>query len=82
MSYTDGYYFTVASKTTVDPVSGISTTDGNDAVLWYKNFKAGGKNDDDTPDDNVEMSPIYPFGHLPPENDPAALDDGHGRQSK
>jgi hypothetical protein len=72
----DGYYFTVALKTSVDPHSGISSSEGKNAVLWYKSFKAGGTNDGETPDDTVTMAPIYPQGDLPADNDPATIDDG------
>ena len=80
MANIDGYYFTVALQTTVDPNSGISTTLGKNSVLYYKNFKAGGTNDGETPDDNIEMAPTYPHGGTPPDHDPATIDDGfrHG----
>jgi hypothetical protein len=82
MANTDGYYFTVATKTTIDPITGIGTIDGKNAVLWYKTYKSGGKNDGETPDDIVTMNTIYPQGTAPPAQDPAILDDGFGNRSK
>jgi hypothetical protein len=73
----DGYYFTVASRTTVDPNSGIGSAEGFDSVLWYKIYKPGG-NDGEAPDANVQMAPIYPLGGAPPQNNPATIDDGSG----
>jgi hypothetical protein len=78
----DGYYLTIASKTTVDPQTGISSTDGRNAILWYKNFKSEGKNDGEVPDFNVEAAPIYGLGGAPPINDPATLGDDFGNDSK
>ena len=82
MANTDGYYFTVAEKNTVDPNTGMGTSEGKNAVLWYKNFKPGGKNDGETPDDNVTMNSVYPHGQAPPDQDPVMLDDGFGNHCK
>lgn len=83
MANTDGYYFIVAQKTTIDPNTGIGSTDGFDGVLYYKNFKAGGKNDGETPDDTVQINPIYPHAtEPPPAGDPATLTDGSEDNSK
>jgi hypothetical protein len=77
----DGYYFTVAERTTTDK-NGVGSTEGFDAVLYYKNFKAGGKNDNETPDDNVTIFVIYPQGSTPPDQDPVPLNDGQRNNSK
>ena len=82
MADTDGYYFTAAERTIINPDTEIATTEGKNAVLWYKNFKTGGKNDNEIPDDNVSMNVIYPQGDTPPQNDPAELDDRHDNHSK
>jgi len=74
MANTDGYYFTVATKRGDGP---FEPTEGFNAVLWFSNFKAGGKNDNETPDLNAQMVVIYPMMKgAPVPNDPALLDDG------
>jgi hypothetical protein len=78
MAITDGYYFTIKEKTTIDPNTGISSTEGDYAVLYFKNFQAGGTNAG-TPDDNIHMGPIYPIPGTPPMEDPTQIRDAFGK---
>jgi hypothetical protein len=70
MSGYDGFYFTYALKP-----NGPNGQEGKNSVLWYKVFKFGKGNDDETPDENVQTKVIYPIAPgIPPETDFVVLE--------
>ena len=68
---TDGYYFLIGKKVSGDE-GGIHSEEGQKIVAYYKNFKVGGKNDNETPD-AVTEAVIYPFT----KNDPRTEATNH-----
>jgi hypothetical protein len=79
MANSDGYYFTIKEKTSIDPNTGIGSTEGDYAVLYFKKFEVGGTNAGQTPDAIVPMAPIYPLGGAPPLEDPVRIKDSFGK---
>lgn len=67
MANTDGYYFLIGKKTLGDQ-GGVHEELGKNSVAYYKNFKAGGKNDAETPDAMVDAI-IYPLTKAGPQTE-------------
>lgn len=80
MANVDGYYLVVGTKEETIPGSNppLSTTVGGDFAFYFSNFKAGGKNDGEAPDQNVTINPIFPISPNIPAPTEVILDDGHG----
>jgi hypothetical protein len=80
MANVDGYYLVVGTKEETIPGSNppFSTTVGGDFAFYFSNFKAGGKNDGEAPDQNVTINPIFPISPNIPAPTEVILDDGHG----
>ena len=80
MANVDGYYLVVGTKEETEPGSNppITTILGGDNAFYFTHFKAGGKNDGETPDENVTINPIFPMSPNTPAPTEVTLDDGHG----
>lgn len=67
MANIDGYYFLIGKKI-LDGQGPIHSELGKNSVAYYKNFKAGGKNDNETPDAMVDAI-IYPISKSIPQTE-------------
>jgi hypothetical protein len=84
MTNVDGYYLVVGTKEETIPGSNppITSVVGGDYAFYFTHFKAGGKNDGETPDENVPITTIFPVSPNIPAPTEVILDDGNGNKCK